>query len=138
MARKIELSEKRVGAVQAAYTAKEADWQRRIGQWQRSGMSQAAFCRRHGLALATFSWWRARLKHRTPQSSCEAELSHNNAAQATAFIPVHIQDEPSANIVAASWACEIAGPHGVSIRCRRHPTPQRLQNILSVLAGMQR
>jgi hypothetical protein len=41
--------------------AKQADWERRIAAWQRSGLSQRLFCERRGMALSTFQWWRKRL-----------------------------------------------------------------------------
>jgi len=37
------------------------DWQRLVRAWQRSGLSQAAFCRQHGLSPVTFSSWRHRI-----------------------------------------------------------------------------
>jgi hypothetical protein len=39
-----------------------AYWSKCIGQWERSGQSQRAFCAGQGLALSTFQWWRTRLK----------------------------------------------------------------------------
>jgi hypothetical protein len=44
-----------------ALKAKQADWNKRIAAWQRSGLSQRLFCERQGLALSTFQWWRKRL-----------------------------------------------------------------------------
>lgn len=36
-------------------------WQRHLDRWERSGLSQAAFCRRHGLKAVTFAWWKRKL-----------------------------------------------------------------------------
>ena len=36
-------------------------WQGHLDRWARSGLSQAAFCRRHGLKAVTFGWWKRRL-----------------------------------------------------------------------------
>ena len=36
-------------------------WQRHLDRWERSGLSQAAFCRRHGLKAVTFGWWKRKL-----------------------------------------------------------------------------
>ncbi len=36
-------------------------WQRHLDRWERSGVSQAAFCRRHGLKAVTFGWWKQEL-----------------------------------------------------------------------------
>lgn len=40
------------------YRPKAAQWKQRIQRWEASGLSQAAFCRNHGLKLATFGYWR--------------------------------------------------------------------------------
>lgn len=37
---------------------KAAQWKRWIQRWEASGLSQANFCRDHGLKLATFGYWR--------------------------------------------------------------------------------
>ncbi len=36
-------------------------WQRWLSQWERSGLTQAEFCRRHRLKLANFAWWKRKL-----------------------------------------------------------------------------
>jgi hypothetical protein len=51
----------RPAAASSKRETKAAIWRRRVGNWQRSGLGQAAFCRRYGLAVATFQWWRKRL-----------------------------------------------------------------------------
>ena len=40
-------------------------WQRHLDPWKWSGLSQAAFCRRHGLMARTFGWWK-----RKPATEC--------------------------------------------------------------------
>ena len=32
-----------------------------LGKWERSGLTQAAFCRRHGLKAVNFAWWKRKL-----------------------------------------------------------------------------
>lgn len=41
---------------------KQAQWKKRIGQWERSGQSQRMFCAKRDLALSTFQWWRSKLR----------------------------------------------------------------------------
>jgi len=41
---------------------KEKLWTARIDEWKRSGLSQRQYCEENHLALATFWWWRKRLK----------------------------------------------------------------------------
>ena len=66
--------------------AKRALWWRRIEQWKRSGKTQREFCRQHSIALATFQWWRARLR-----------AGKVSGAQAQSlFVPLAVANEPAA------------------------------------------
>ena len=37
-------------------------WKQHCAAWQASGLSQAAYCKRHGLKLSNFAYWRTRSK----------------------------------------------------------------------------
>lgn len=54
------------------------EWQRLIAEQRQSGLSQQAFCRDHGLVLATFCNWKRRLAETdfadTPDKSDWLEL----------------------------------------------------------------
>jgi len=41
---------------------KQAHWQQQIERWQRSGLSQQAWCKQHDIKLGTFSYWRSKSK----------------------------------------------------------------------------
>ena len=41
---------------------KPSFWQQHIDDWCQSGQSQQRYCQTHGLALATFGYWRRKLK----------------------------------------------------------------------------
>ena len=43
------------------YSEKAAYWAEHIAAWQRSGLPQGAYCRRHGLSQSSLSYWRKRL-----------------------------------------------------------------------------
>lgn len=36
-------------------------WRRWLGKWEQSGLTQAEFCRRHGLKAGNFAWWKRKL-----------------------------------------------------------------------------
>ena len=36
-------------------------WQDHLAQWQRSGLTQVAYCRQQGLKVAQFGYWKKRL-----------------------------------------------------------------------------
>jgi hypothetical protein len=40
-------------------------WQSHIDQWSTSSTTQVAYCQAHGLKLATFQYWRKRLREKT-------------------------------------------------------------------------
>lgn len=67
-----------------------------VRQWEQSTETRAAFARRHGLTLATFEYWKRRVRR-------EASTA------ATTFAPVHLISEkcteaesPSIDVVLAS------------------------------------
>ena len=115
------------------WATKVAIWRKRVAQWQRSGLGQAAFCQRQGLAYATFQVWRRRLREDGGHDS--AALKNDTAAGSNAFIPVNVRPGV-AERPAGSWACELLGPRGVKIRLRRRPSLARLREMVSVLAEM--
>ena len=51
----------------SARKQKRAFWQDHINNWQSSGQTQRAYCLSNGIALATFCYWRHKLK----QNGCK-------------------------------------------------------------------
>jgi hypothetical protein len=45
------------------------EWRRWLARYERSGLSQKAFCARHGLALSTLTYWLRRDRNRTAEQS---------------------------------------------------------------------
>ena len=43
-------------------TRRGREMARLVARWERSGLTQAAFARRIGMPVATFTWWRHRLR----------------------------------------------------------------------------
>ena len=43
------------------YGEKSQYWQPHISAWKQSGISQADFCRRHGLNIKIFGYWKRKL-----------------------------------------------------------------------------
>ncbi len=37
-------------------------WARRVAAWEKSGLSQAEFCRRQDIKAVSFSWWKRQLR----------------------------------------------------------------------------
>lgn len=82
-------------------------WREHLAAWAQSGLSQAEFCRRRGLALPSFYYWRARLRgeRRLEMRWVEArETGHGqrDAAEMSVF--------PAAARRRVSAACEPSAP----------------------------
>jgi hypothetical protein len=54
-------------------TERAKHWAGMLRDWERSGLSQAAFCRGRGIHYVTFSWWKRRLGQNTRG---QARLGH--------------------------------------------------------------
>jgi len=52
-----------VGPASSSPTARWAQWRAVVAACQRSGLSQAEFCRRRGIAPGTLAFWKYTLKH---------------------------------------------------------------------------
>lgn len=48
---------------------KRGFWEGHIQAWQASGSTQAHYCREHQLALASFGYWRRKLKAAKPSAA---------------------------------------------------------------------
>ena len=44
-------------------------WRRHLTDWRTSGLSQAAYCRRHGLDVKRWTYWRRTLKPTLPSGA---------------------------------------------------------------------
>lgn len=101
----------------AGNQAKRALWWRRIEQWKRSGKTQREFCAQHSIALATFQWWRARLR-----------ASGVTAAKAQSlFVPLSVVNEP----VAAAGVIEVELRSGTRLRFEGEAARGALDRLLA-------
>ena len=46
---------------------KRTRWRKYNEAWQQSGLSQQNYCQENGIALATFGYWRRKLKSKQPE-----------------------------------------------------------------------
>ena len=67
---------------------KAAYWSEHVTAWQRSGLSQGAYCRRHGLSQSSWGYWRKRL----------ARSADEEAAPCFAIVPVPLSASPQADM----------------------------------------
>src|SRR5258707_15140050 len=94
---------------------KEQEWRRRLRDWQRSGLSVSAFCRRHGLAEKYLYRWRRILAERD--------------AEQAAFVPVRLLTENGS----PDGTLELVLASGRRLRVRRGFDAATLRQLLAVL-----
>jgi transposase-like protein len=74
-----------------------------VRQWEQSTETRAAFARRHGLTLATFEYWKRRVRREA-------------ATAAATFAPVHVVAENGIDAESASIDVVLAGGERLTIR----------------------
>ena len=104
-----------------ARSKKEQYWQQQIRGWETSGLKQQEYCRKNGLALATFSYWRRKLKENEPQ--------------AVQFYPLTVPDE--ASVVSSGSRNNhlrlVIGDHRFTIEIDDQFSPSTLQRLVVAL-----
>jgi hypothetical protein len=94
-------------------------WQQRIEGWETSGLTQWMYCQQHDISLASFGYWRTRLKRIQPNK--------NSQQIETRFLPVQLMSsrhDPSLTIRTAQ---------NLSIDVAAGFDPQLLKEVLQVL-----
>ncbi len=101
----------------------ESCWRDVIECWQRSGLSQVAFCRRERLKTYSFSHWKRKLLGQ-PRGPARARPRRTRLTDA--FVPVRVAHRTSAVEPIPDWSCEIRFAKGVIVRLRDGPFVQEL------------
>ena len=98
-----------------AKVEREWKWRGHLAAWGKSGLSQAAYCRQHGLTQNDFSWWKRRIAGRA-------------VASAHAFMPVHIAAPPR-----NPYSFEVSLRGGRVLRFDGRVDPAALNAVVRVL-----
>ncbi len=90
----------------------QSDWQRLIDEQKVSGLSQKAFCAQTGIAVATFQYWKRKLRADAAEPK-----------EVTDTRKVSLQDwldlTPELSEPAPGWHIELDLGHGVCLRLRQ-------------------
>jgi transposase len=100
-------------------TTAESRWREVLGRQRSSGLSVAAFCRRHGIAAASLYAWRRRL---------------SVAAPGRAFVDAKLTDVPAP--ADAAGLVEVCLRGGRRVRVGRGFDPDLLKELVATLEGM--
>lgn len=104
---------------------KEQHWRQLLHRWQHSGLSVAAFCRRHRLSLPSFYAWRRTLQQRDHQADALA-----NPPTVT-FVPLHVRPDTHTG----SAALELGLGNGRSLRIPVGCPLDLVRELLALLEG---
>lgn len=91
-------------------------WKPHVVGWRDSGLSQAAYCRQHGLDLKRFAYWRRTLG---PERA---------GAALPALVPIVVSDAPIADD-----RVEVRLPNGLQVRLSAGVDPARLVPMIRAL-----
>lgn len=108
------------------------EWQRLVGEWERSGQTAERFAARRGLSRTRLQWWQWRLRREAPSASA--------AGRAVELVPVQVAPEPngSAETRDARLSWELEAPSGYVLRVYGHDGQRALRQALTVVARGRR
>jgi len=113
-------------------------WQQHLDRWARSGLSQAAFCRRHGLKAVTFGWWKRKLAtgwtHLRRRGADAGRAS--SVPRRRDFVEVAITSAGMAEVAMTSagmFAYEVVLSRGVVLRLPADFDPDRVSQLIAVV-----
>ncbi len=101
------------------YGEKHQYWQSHISAWKQSGISQADFCRRHGLNIKIFGYWKRKLCSRP---------------EGVSFVPVAIKPSHISSVKSGALLRLIAG-NGFSIEVGDGFNAATLRQLLDTIGA---
>ena len=107
-------------------------WSDLVARWERSGLSQAEFCRRRGVKLASFGWW----KRESQRQTGELPKRRGRPAKASKrFVELRLTSassvEPTGGPVASGY--EVVLARGRSIRVPAQFDPHALSRLIAAV-----
>lgn len=96
-------------------------WRKQCRRWEKSGLVQAEFCRRHRISLAALRWWRGEINRRDRTRSKSGR---------PAFLPVRVVP---ASTTPAAGVLEVEVRGGRVLRVRQDFDPLLLRKVVAAL-----
>ena len=102
---------------------RRSEWQRLVGGWPRSGLTQEAYCARHGISVGSLQRWRRILAEDTgPSSLASSPVSE--------FVPVTLV---GASPAAAAAELTLVLSDGLRLEIGAQCPAETLKRVLGVL-----
>ncbi len=113
---------------------RETKWRRLVGEWRESGLTQEAFCRERGVAVASFRWWKWKLGLPGRPAAEGRARRERLERPLPAFVPVRIV-EPAARPAGAPGRghFELELPGGWVLRVPADFEAESLARLLAVI-----
>jgi hypothetical protein len=118
-----------------------AYWQRLLTEWERSGLSQAEFCRRRGIQAGTLAWWKRRFRATGGAAGGRRERRAGRAVR-SGFVEVAL---PGGSASATAWRAassvpssdryELMLPGGVGLRLPDDFDAERVARLVQALVA---
>ena len=105
---------------------REGRWRKRLEGWRGSGLSQAEYCRQHGLSPVDFSWWKHELLRRDRE---RGGMRQPPAKTTPAFVPLTLQPAR----VEAVHTCEVLLRNGRRLRIGTDVSPRWVAELAAAL-----
>jgi len=107
-----------------------AYWRRLLREWERSGLSQAEFCRQRGIKAVNLAWWKRRLRggQSTPRAGPQRVA---RSAGRAAFVELALPSHPGHGGV----GYELGLPSGTCLRLPADFDPERVARLVQALAA---
>lgn len=117
-------------------------WARLVASWRKSGLTQAEFCRRRGVKAVTFAWWKRKLRGGAEQAGQRRSRSTTTRRRPESRFTEVIWPgrllaggpPVAATSDARSGAYEIVLPHGLVIRLPGDFDPERVSQLIGLVA----
>ena len=107
-------------------SAKATYWTEHIAAWHKSGLSQGAYCRRHGLSQSSWGYWRKRL----------ARSADEEAAPCFAIVPVPLFASAQADMATAPEPLLVHVGDGFRIEIRGDFAAAVLEKLVRTLTRL--
>jgi len=104
----------------------QSQWQRLVEEWERSDLTQAAYCRKKGISVASLQRWKRLL---ADEDHCVREHTHGTAHSST-FLPIRLVDPPRGS---AGLGLTVVLPDGVRIEVGPQCAGDTLRTVLDAL-----
>jgi hypothetical protein len=107
-------------------------WQRWLVKWERSGLTQAEFCRRHGLKAVNFGWWKRKLGE--PAEPLRPMVRRRRGRSSAEFVEFALPESSTASSRCSS-GYEMILPRGVVIRLPVDFDSDRVAQLITAAAS---